>query len=321
MSSRVTTDTNGNIVGQQGHYPFGESWYLTNTTTKWQFTSYERDSESGNDYAMARYDVNRLGRFGSPDHLAGSFTDPQSLNGYAYVLNDPANRIDPLGLYWQRWSVSSGGATTSGEDWYPDTTYFDYASMLVLHPYLTVKQSDDMSGPPIPLFILALHNPYKNAPPPSNHRECVGPATFSSVGPGQAPSGGALAPFGVPGHVSGGVAVSPTAFGLAFPEASPGQPLTQAQMGQRVAAQRTLAAAASQTQINPVGLNLSHGGPAPPYAISDIGDIHIRSDSGARFDIYGFTTLQSALQFGIQTVWTTMGIPGSLNCPPGMIEF
>ena len=29
--------------------------YLTNTTTKWQFTSYERDAESGNDYAVARY--------------------------------------------------------------------------------------------------------------------------------------------------------------------------------------------------------------------------------------------------------------------------
>jgi RHS repeat-associated protein len=102
LSNRVTTDTNGNIVGQQGHYPFGESWYLTNTTTKWQFTSYERDAESGNDYAMARYDVNRLGRFSSPDPLAGSVGDPQSLNRYAYVGNDPLSNVDPLGLAWCR---------------------------------------------------------------------------------------------------------------------------------------------------------------------------------------------------------------------------
>jgi RHS repeat-associated protein len=62
------------------------------------FTTYERDAESGNDYAMARYDVNRLGRFASPDPLAGSAGDPQSLNRYAYVRDDPVSLVDPLGL-------------------------------------------------------------------------------------------------------------------------------------------------------------------------------------------------------------------------------
>ncbi len=51
LSVRLTTDTSGNLLGQQGHFPFGESWYLTSTTTKWEFTTYERDVESGNDYA------------------------------------------------------------------------------------------------------------------------------------------------------------------------------------------------------------------------------------------------------------------------------
>ncbi len=98
LSVRVTTDSSGNKIGEQGHYPYGESWYATNTTTKWQFTSYERDSESGNDYAMMRSSVNRLGRFSSPDLLAGSTSDPQSLNHYTYGLNDPVNLIDPFGL-------------------------------------------------------------------------------------------------------------------------------------------------------------------------------------------------------------------------------
>jgi RHS repeat-associated protein len=92
------TDSSGNVIGEQGHYPFGEQCYAQSTTTKWQFTSYERDAESGNDYATFRYDVNRLGRFASPDLLAGSVADPQSLNRYAYVLNDPVNFVDPLGL-------------------------------------------------------------------------------------------------------------------------------------------------------------------------------------------------------------------------------
>jgi len=47
---------------------------------------------------MMRYHVNRLGRFSSPDRLAGSIADPQSLHRYAYVFNDPVNFIDPLGL-------------------------------------------------------------------------------------------------------------------------------------------------------------------------------------------------------------------------------
>jgi RHS repeat-associated protein len=98
LSTRLMTDSSGTKIGEQGHYPFGESWYASGTTTKWEFTSYERDSESGNDFAMARYHVNRLGRFSSPDLHSGSVADPQSLNKYGYVLDDPANLVDPLGL-------------------------------------------------------------------------------------------------------------------------------------------------------------------------------------------------------------------------------
>jgi RHS repeat-associated protein len=99
FSERIATDQNGNVARNYGHYPFGETWYETGTASKLKFTSYERDSESGNDYAMMRYDVNRLGRFSSPDPIGGSLADPQSLNRYAYVENDPTNGADPLGLY------------------------------------------------------------------------------------------------------------------------------------------------------------------------------------------------------------------------------
>ncbi len=98
LSVRLTSDTSGTKIGEQAHYPFGESWYANSTTTKWQFTSYERDPESGNDYAMFRSYVNRLGRFSSPDPIAGFLANPQSLNRYAYVRNDPNNFADPFGL-------------------------------------------------------------------------------------------------------------------------------------------------------------------------------------------------------------------------------
>jgi uncharacterized protein RhaS with RHS repeats len=47
---------------------------------------------------MENSKADRLGRWLSPDPLAGDVTDPQSLNRYAYVLNNPTNFSDPLGL-------------------------------------------------------------------------------------------------------------------------------------------------------------------------------------------------------------------------------
>jgi RHS repeat-associated protein len=71
------------------------------TTNANNFTSYNRDSETGFDYAMARYYGDRHGRFMSPDpgHVGASIGDPQSWNAYAYVGNDPINWVDPDGLF------------------------------------------------------------------------------------------------------------------------------------------------------------------------------------------------------------------------------
>jgi RHS repeat-associated protein len=78
LSTRLMTDSSGNKIGEQGHFPYGETWYLNNTTTKWEFTTYERDGETGNDNAIGRYYVNRLGRFLTPDPVDGSIADPNS---------------------------------------------------------------------------------------------------------------------------------------------------------------------------------------------------------------------------------------------------
>ena len=67
------------------------------TTNKWIFTSYQRDSESGLDYALARYYDSRTGTFCSADPLAGDPSDPQSWNRYPYGRNDPIDMTDPTG--------------------------------------------------------------------------------------------------------------------------------------------------------------------------------------------------------------------------------
>src|SRR5207302_2025281 len=89
------------------HYPYGEQWYASNTTTKFFFTSYGRDSETGNDYAMARFYINRFGRFSCADPVLGSPADPQSWNRYAYVRNNPVNAIDPSGLSFITWFLKA----------------------------------------------------------------------------------------------------------------------------------------------------------------------------------------------------------------------
>jgi RHS repeat-associated protein len=105
LSIRISTDgtsgspTYGQVVGTQGHFPFGETWYSSNLVSKYEFTTYERDPESSNDYAQARYNVSRLGRFSSPDPISGSTSDPQSLNRYSYVRNMPVTLTDPFGLF------------------------------------------------------------------------------------------------------------------------------------------------------------------------------------------------------------------------------
>jgi RHS repeat-associated protein len=68
------------------------------------FTGKERDTESGLDYFGARYYGSSMGRFMSPDWAAkatpvpyAKLDNPQSLNLFAYVGNNPLSRMDPDG--------------------------------------------------------------------------------------------------------------------------------------------------------------------------------------------------------------------------------
>jgi RHS repeat-associated protein len=77
-------------------------------------TGKERDAESGNDYFEARYYSGAMGRFLSPDFSEdpepipySDKHDPQTLNLYSYVLNNPLSHTDPDG----HWCVLGIGST------------------------------------------------------------------------------------------------------------------------------------------------------------------------------------------------------------------
>lgn len=64
----------------------------------------ERDAESGNDYFGARYYASSMGRFLSPDWSAkaepvpyAKLDNPQTLNLYQYMRNNPLGGVDPDG--------------------------------------------------------------------------------------------------------------------------------------------------------------------------------------------------------------------------------
>jgi RHS repeat-associated protein len=98
-STRAVTNATGTTCFNTDYYPYGqENDYNTSCSPTYKFTGYEFDSETGNYYAYARYYSPRLGRFLSADPHGGDILNPQSLNRYAYVLNNPETFIDPLGL-------------------------------------------------------------------------------------------------------------------------------------------------------------------------------------------------------------------------------
>src|ERR1700722_12007737 len=82
----------------------GEHAYVNSCSQNYKFTGKERDSESNLDNFGARYYASITGRFMTPDWAArptavpyALFGDPQSLNLYTYVRNDPVTRADADG--------------------------------------------------------------------------------------------------------------------------------------------------------------------------------------------------------------------------------
>ena len=110
LSIRAITDGSGNVVWSGAHDPYGEDVGSTGpAANKHRFTTYERDSESGTDYAVNRQYASGVGRFLRPDPVSGIATDPASLNRLAYCIDDPVNRADPLGLD----TLGDAGAVTA----------------------------------------------------------------------------------------------------------------------------------------------------------------------------------------------------------------
>ena len=80
----------------------------------YKFTGKERDAESGLDFFGARYYASTIGRWMSPDWAEkpeavpySKLDDPQTLNLYGYVGNNPLSRADDDGHFSKDTYVSN----------------------------------------------------------------------------------------------------------------------------------------------------------------------------------------------------------------------
>ena len=131
-STRLVLDGSGGVRRRYDYHPFGEALLagLNGRSTalgyesaegaagpRQRFTGKERDAETGLDFFLARYYSGAQGRFTSPDEWAGGIvdpftgqqvvqpgplpyadiTDPQTLNKFVYVRNNPLRYVDPDG--------------------------------------------------------------------------------------------------------------------------------------------------------------------------------------------------------------------------------
>ncbi len=102
-SATVIANADGLTIERETMYfPYGgERWSDGGDANHYRFTGKERDTETGLDYFGARYYGSSMGRFMTPDPLfmeLHRLEDPQSLNLYQSVRNNPIALADSTGL-------------------------------------------------------------------------------------------------------------------------------------------------------------------------------------------------------------------------------
>ena len=99
LGSSAITNATGTLCYDADFYPIGgELAFTNNCAQNYKFAGMEQDPETGDYHTQYRQYASNLGRWLSPDPLGGSIFNPQSLNHYAYALNNPITLTDPLGL-------------------------------------------------------------------------------------------------------------------------------------------------------------------------------------------------------------------------------
>ncbi len=113
-SKRMVMNGSGGVMARHDYLPYGEEvqagtglrtsgqGYGVTDDARKRYARMEKDEATNLEHAQWRKMESRAGRWTTPDPYKGSMSigDPQSMNRYAYVGNDPVNHADPSGLFY-----------------------------------------------------------------------------------------------------------------------------------------------------------------------------------------------------------------------------
>jgi RHS repeat-associated protein len=101
-STAKTVSSGGSTEGEQRYMPFGLDRYTTGSlNTAYRYTGQRIESDADLYYYVSRWYDPVVGRFLQADSIVPEPGNPQSLNRYSYVANNPVKYVDPTGHAWQ----------------------------------------------------------------------------------------------------------------------------------------------------------------------------------------------------------------------------
>lgn len=107
-STTLITDESGDVVEETTYEPYGK--IIEGGDDRFLYTGKELDKSTNLEYYGARYYSPELGRFVEPDSNLPNVYDPQQLNRYSYVRNNPLKYTDKDG----KMPTLAIGAITAG---------------------------------------------------------------------------------------------------------------------------------------------------------------------------------------------------------------
>jgi len=109
-SASLVANDQGGVVGRQWYFPYGEvRWRAGTLPTDFTFTGQRLDAGTGLYLMGARWYDPRIGRWISADTVVPEPGEPQALNRYAYVTNNPLRYTDPSGHIPFDWILDLAG--------------------------------------------------------------------------------------------------------------------------------------------------------------------------------------------------------------------
>ncbi|MCU1285654.1 MAG: repeat-associated core domain protein [Acidobacteriales bacterium] len=306
-SSKLMLSGYGYPVWSGTFLPLGQEWNPQITPNHYKFTGDEHDSESNLEHTQFRQLSTTQGRWTSPDPLGGNIDDPQSLNGYAYVQNNPVNWTDPLGLYsdgddpWDHF-VGFGGGRHDSHNYCP--AEFSSCGSLIGGIGVIIFGGGGNDGDGNSFAKRARSVPTKICPAIS--------VFYSGIGPDQQ-TGGNGGIEGLSPKTPGSAAIDPRIFGIDFPGPEDQSPGATEKRGLNQKQLSPVRLGSTRITIKPID-SVPKGAPQGPYIVRGIGDKNVRTHQPEPQVDVTSRTLRGAYKI-TGTRRTVFIIPVTLSCP------